>query len=535
MTQPGSTPRTFLSILSRIAVLLLLACALSACQSQADTPAPTPSTPPPTATPTPTPTPVPRVPYVFDLANFDTVITRAGEQYAIEDCVFLEDGKVLITTDYGTDTGIVSYLDNLELYNTNIDPSIEYKEDESFKSSGYYNYFEYIRVEENRRLVREEKELINAYDVKIGNIDCIILRYKDETGNLVEKLVKKESIVLKNKVIDAAEIEENYKEALTIEEAYDAYRSYYPEDKIIETYTEVKAYVDQETERTYFIGTNKDGEQIELNMPISKVALKSSSKIEIPETAVDMGINVEGVYTEIYFQSWSSPTLGQEIEKAFIDKDLIYITYRESDQMTITHVDATQITDLEKNQLRTCFEIEELDSAIEMHYNLPQDKFAKINEVSDVLKIGDNYFYFVTMSGGINWLVSTRQFNFATVTKTHLGLENGKYPEELIDLPYEVEVTNYIQGVDSEVEYTVNNKYDGLVKVEIDRYRYFEDINDNLYIEVRKGSITGKSDLSKIYPAEQFVFDGISLTKFKEEGVPIFDLSNNIDEVSEAA
>ena len=65
-----------------------------------------------------------RADYIFDLKNFDTVITRSGEQYSIEDCVFLEDGKVLITTDYGTDTGIVSYLDNLELYNTNLDSSI---------------------------------------------------------------------------------------------------------------------------------------------------------------------------------------------------------------------------------------------------------------------------------------------------------------------------------------------------------------------------------------------------------------------------
>jgi len=117
-----------------------------------------------------------RADYVFDLKNFDTVITRTGEQYSIEDCVFLEDGKVLITTDYGTDTGIVSYLDNLELYNTNLDSSIEYKDDESFKSSGYYNYFEYLKVEDNRRLIREEQALINAYDVKMGNIDFVILR-----------------------------------------------------------------------------------------------------------------------------------------------------------------------------------------------------------------------------------------------------------------------------------------------------------------------------------------------------------------------
>ncbi|NLD79041.1 MAG: hypothetical protein GX641_01755, partial [Mollicutes bacterium] len=111
-------------------------------------------------------------------------------------------------------------------------------------------------------------------------------------------------------------------------------------------------------------------------------------------------------------------------------------------------------------------------------------------------------------------------------------LDNGVYPKIFIDLPLEVDVTNYILGVDSEVEYTVNNKYDGLVKVEIDRYRYFEDYNHNLYIEVRKGSITDKSNISYIYPAEQFVFKGISLTKFKTEGVPIFDLSQDIDEVS---
>ncbi|NLC88269.1 MAG: hypothetical protein GX682_05850, partial [Clostridiaceae bacterium] len=256
-----------------------------------------------------------RADYVFDLKNFDTVITRTGEQYSIEDCVFLEDGKVLITTDYGTDTGIVSYLDNLELYNTNLDLSIEYKDDESFKSAGYYNYFEYIRVEDNRRFVREEQALINAYDIKIGNTDCIILRYQDENGNLVEKLVKKDSIVLKNKVLDPTIIESNYGEALSIDEAYDAYKSYYVEDKNLETYTEVKAYLDQETERAYFIGTNKDGEQIEMNIPISKIALKSNTKIEIPETAVDMGINVPGVYTQIYFQNYSSPTYGKEIEK----------------------------------------------------------------------------------------------------------------------------------------------------------------------------------------------------------------------------
>ena len=472
--------------------------------------------------------------YVFDLKNFDTVITRTGEQYSIEDCVFLEDGKVLITTDYGTDTGIVSYLDNLELYNTNLDLSIEYKDDESFKSSGYYNYFEYLRVEDNRRLVREEQELINAYDVKIGNIDCVILRYQDENGNLVEKLVKKDSIVLKNKNIDASVIETNYKDALSIDEAYDAYKSYYPEDKNIETYTNVKAYLDQETERTYFIGTNKDGEQIELNMPISKIALKSNTKIEIPETAVDMGINVEGVYTQIYFQNYSSPTYGKEIEKAYIDKDLIYITYRDIDQMTITHVDATQIVDPMNNQLRTCFELEELDGERNLMYNVPNDDRVGTNGYYKKLKIGDNYFYFTKSKGTEGILFSTKQVNF-NITHGQHDLDNGVYPKTILEIPQEVDVKNYILGVDSDIEYTVNNKYDGLVKVEIDRYRYFEDYNHNLYIEVRKGSITDKSNISHVYPAEQFVFDGISLTKIKEEGTPIFDMRQGIDTVSEVA
>ena len=414
--------------------------------------------------------------YVFDLKNFDTVITRTGEQYSIEDCVFLEDGKILITTDYGTDTGIVAYLDNLELYNTNLDSSIEYKDDESFKSSGYYNYFEYLRVEDNRRLVREEQELINAYDVKIGNIDCVILRYQDINGNLVEKLVKKDSIVLKNKVLDSTIIESNYGEALSIDEAYDAYKSYYVEDKNLETYTEVKAYLDQETKRAYLIGTNKDGEQIEMNIPISKVALKSNTKIEIPETAVDMGINVPGVYTQIYFQKYSSPTYGNEIGKAYIDKDLIYITYKDIDQMTITHVDGTQIVDPMNNQLRTCFELEELEKAKTMYYNLPQREYlGTADNGYKMLKISENYFYFMTIGGGVSCLVSTRQFNFNTSIKS--DLDNGVYPETFVDLPHEVEVTNYIQGVDSEEE-----KAYPKFKPEVYQFRYFEDYKHNPYI-----------------------------------------------------
>jgi len=478
-----------------------------------------------------------RADYIFDLKNFDTVITRTGEQYSIEDCVFLEDGKVLITTDYGTDTGIVSYLDNLELYNTDVDASIEYKDDESFKSSGYYNYFEYLKVEDNRRLVREEQELINAYDVKMGNIDCVILRYQDENGNLVEKLVKKDSIVLKNKVLDSTIIETNYGEALSIDEAYDAYKSYYPEDKNLETYTEVKAYLDQETERTYFVGTNKDGEQIEFNMPIEKVALKTTSKIEIPETAVDMGINVEGVYTQIYFQNYSSPTYGKEIEKAYIDKDLIYITYKDIDQMTITHVDATQITDPIEDQLRTCFELEELELKQGMYYNLPQDDILGTKGAGNkILKIGDNYFYFMTLGGNVKWLASTRQFNLTTEIK--VGLDNGKYPAEFIEMPQEVEVMKYIQGVDRELE----EKYQktmGTFQNQLSKYRYFEDGNGNQYIEYRykiwnpdTNEFIFETEPSFVYPADQFVFDGISLTKFKTEGVPIFDLSNDIDEIS---
>jgi hypothetical protein len=514
--------------------LLLFTLALSACQNPADTTTSTPSTLAPTATPTPNPTPDPRVPYVFDLKSFDTVTTRTGEQYSIEDCVFLEDGKVLITTDYVTDTGIVAYLDNLELYNTNLDSSIEYKDDESFKSAGYYNYFEYLRVEDNRKLIREEQALINAYDVNIGNIDCVILRYQDVNGNLIEKLVKKDSIVLKNKNLDTNTIQSNYAEALSIDEAYDAYKSYYLEDKNLETYTEVKAYLDQETERAYLIGTNKDGEQIELNIPISKIALKSNSKIDIPETAVDMGINVEGVYTQIYFQNYSSPTYGKEIEKAYIDKDLIYITYKDSDQMTITHVDATQIVDPIENQLRTCFALEELDGERTLTYNVPQDdRVGTGYEYFKMLKIGDNYFYFTKSIGTEGSLISTRQVNFNIGPGQH-DLDNGVYSKIVLEIPQEVDVKNYILGVDSEKEKAYTN-----IKLEIDRYRYFEDFNHNLYIELYYINIalnskftTTKSTTAFIYPAEQFVFDGINLTKFKTEGVPIFDLSQDIDEVS---
>ena len=541
MTRTEKNRYPILLLLSRFAATLLLGIglvfALSACQDPADTTTSAPSTAAPTATPTPTPTPDPRVPYVFDLKNFDTIVTRTGEQYSIEDCVFLEDGKVLITTDYGTDTGIVSYLDNLELYNTDVDASIEYKDDESFKSSGYYNYFEYLKVEDNRRLVREEQELINAYDVKMGNIDCVILRYQDINGNLVEKLVKKDSIVLKNKVLDSTIIENNYGEALSIDEAYDAYKSYYVEDKNLETYTEVKAYLDQETERAYLIGTNKDGEQIEFNMPISKIALKSNTKIKIPETAVDMGINVPGVYTQIYFQNYSSPTYGKEIEKAYIDKDLIYITYRDIDQMTITHVDATQIVDPMNNQLRTCFELEELDGQRTLNYNVPQDdSFGTGGEYFKILKIGDNYFYFTKANGTEGALLSIGQLNFTIRIGQH-DLDNGVYPKTILEIPQEVDVTNYILGIDSEQEKEYTNK-----KIEVTRYRYFEDYNHNLYVEYFTTSIatdssftTTKGTVAHIYPAEQIVFDGISLTKFKEEGTPIFDMRQGIDTVSEVA
>ncbi len=538
MTQPGSTRHPILLLLSRFAATLLLGIglvfALSACQNQTDTPVATPSTIAPTATPTPTPTPEPRVPYVFDLKNFDTVVTRAGESYSIEDCTFLEDGKILITTDYENDIGVVAYIDNLEFYNTDPDPAVLYEKDGQVGQANYYRYFEFLQVEGNyNRLVREEQALIDAFDVAIGNTSCLVLRYEDETGTLVEKLVKKDNIVLKNKNPDASIIETQYKDALSLDLAYEAFAHYFPEDKKLQTYTDVRAYIDQEAERAYIFATDPDGQTVEMNLPISKVAFQTETAISIPETAVDMGINVPGVYTEIYFQGFSSPTYSKEIDKAYIDKDLIYTTYKDSEQMTITHVDATQITDPIEDQLRTCFEVKELKNSRAMYYNLPQDEFAKNNGASEVLKIGDNYFYFMTLGGDVKWLVSTRQFNFTTGIQ--YDLDNGVYPKIFIDLPLEVDVKNYILGIDSEVEYTVNNKYDGLVKVEIDRYRYFEDYNHNLYIEVRKGSITDKSNISYIYPAEQFVFDGISLTKFKEEGTKIFDLSQDIDEVSNAA
>ena len=91
MTQRRQPRRPLFSILSRIAVILLLTLALSACQdrnNESSTSAP--STAAPTATPPPTP--VPRVPYVFALKDFHTVVTRAGESYSIEACSFLEDG-----------------------------------------------------------------------------------------------------------------------------------------------------------------------------------------------------------------------------------------------------------------------------------------------------------------------------------------------------------------------------------------------------------------------------------------------------------
>ncbi|NLD79421.1 MAG: hypothetical protein GX641_03755, partial [Mollicutes bacterium] len=252
---------------------------------------------------------------------------------------------------------------------------------------------------------------------------------------------------------------------------------------------------------------------------------------------VDMGINVEGVYTQIYFQNYSSPTYGKEIEKAYIDKDLIYITYKDIDQMTITHVDATQITDPIEDQLRTCFELEELELKQGMYYNLPQDDILGTKGAGNkILKIGDNYFYFMTLGGNVKWLASTRQFNFTTEIK--VGLDNGKYPAEFIEMPQEVEVMKYIQGVDRELE----EKYQktmGTFQNQLSKYRYFEDGNGNQYIEYRykiwnpdTNEFIFETEPSFVYPADQFVFDGISLTKFKTEGVPIFDLSNDIDEIS---
>lgn len=536
MTQHRQTRRPLFSILSRIAVILLLTLALSACQdrnNESSTSAPSTATP--TATPTPTPTPDPRVPYVFDLKNFDIVTTRTGETYSIEDCMFLEDGKILITTDYENDIGIVAYIDNLEFRNTDPDPSVLFEKDEQVGQANYYRYFEYLRVEDNRRLIREEQELLDAFDVNIGNTPCLVLRYEDETGTLIEKLVKKDSIVLKNKTPDASIIETQYKEALSFDLAYDAFAHYFPEDKKLQTYTDVRAFIDQEAERVYLYATDPDGQTVEMNLPISKIAFQTGTPIPIPETAIDMGINVPGVYTQIYFQSYGSPTYGKEIEKAYIDKDLIYITYKDIDQMTITHVDGTQIVDPMNNQLRTCFELEELELTRGMYYNLPQrEHLGTADNGYKMLKISENYFYFMNLGGGVSCLVSTRQFNFTTSIKH--DLDNGEYPEELIDLPQEVEVTNYIQGVDSEKEKEVKS-----FRSEVGKYRYFEDYNHNPYIECRSfvynlddGSLYAEAAASTIYPAEQFVFDGISLTKFKEEGVPIFDMRQGIDTVSEA-
>jgi len=545
MTRPEKNRYPILLLLSRFAATLLLGIglvfALSACQNQTDTPVATPSTIAPTATPTPTPTPEPRVPYVFDLKNFDTVVTRAGESYSIEDCTFLEDGKILITTDYENDIGVVAYIDNLEFYNTDPDPAVLYEKDGQVGQANYYRYFEFLQVEGNyNRLVREEQALIDAFDVAIGNTSCLVLRYEDETGTLVEKLVKKDNIVLKNKNPDASIIETQYKDALSLDLAYEAFAHYFPEDKKLQTYTDVRAYIDQEAERAYIFATDPDGQTVEMNLPISKVAFQTETAISIPETAVDMGINVPGVYTEIYFQGFSSPTYGKEIEKAYIDKDLIYITYKDIDQMTITHVDATQIVDPMNNQLRTCFELKELESCRGMYYNLPQrEHLGTADNGYKMLKIGENYFYFMNLGGGASCLVSTRQFNFITSIKS--DLDNGVYSDTLLDLPQEVDVTNYILGVDSEIEKEMQKPI-GICTYQVSKCRYFEDGNGNLYLEYKTvtvkqetNEVVGYNDLSKIYPAEQFVFDGISLTKFKTEGVPIFDMRQGIDTVSEVA
>lgn len=545
MTRPEKNRYPILLLLSRFAATLLLGIglvfALSACQNQTDTPVDTPSTIAPTATPTPTPTPEPRVPYVFDLKNFDTVVTRAGESYSIEDCTFLEDGKILITTDYENDIGVVAYIDNLEFYNTDPDPAVLYEKDGQVGQANYYRYFEFLQVEGNyNQLVREEQALIDAFDVAIGNTSCLVLRYEDETGTLVEKLVKKDNIVLKNKNPDASIIETQYKDALSLDLAYEAFAHYFPEDKKLQTYTDVRAYIDQEAERAYIFATDPDGQTVEMNLPISKVAFQTETAISIPETAVDMGINVPGVYTEIYFQGFSSPTYSKEIDKAYIDKDLIYITYRDIEQMTITHVDATQITDPIEDQLRTCFELETLEKARGMYYNLPNDDILGTNDDGNkILKIGDNYFYFMTLGGNVKWLASTRQFNFTLSIQT--DLDNGKYPAEFIEMPQEVEVMKYIQGVDRGIEEEYQKKM-GTFQMQVTKYRYFEDGNGNLYIEYKlvtikpaTNEVVDSTDISKIYPAEQFVFDGVSLTKFKEEGTKIFDMRQGINTVSEAA
>lgn len=208
--------------------------------------------------------------------------------------------------------------------------------------------------------------------------------------------------------------------------------------------------------------------------------------------------------------------------------------------MTITHVDATQITDPIEDQLRTCFELKELESKRGMYYNLPNDDILGTKGAGNkIFKIGDNYFYFMTLGGNVKWLVSTRQFNFTT--EIQYDLDNGKYPAEFIEMPQEVEVMKYIQGVDRELEEKYQKKM-GARQNQLSKYRYFEDGNGNLYVECRlnlwnpdTNEFIYEIDTSYIYPAEQFVFKGISLTKFKEEGTPIFDMRQGIDTVSEVA
>jgi hypothetical protein len=201
--------------------------------------------------------------------------------------------------------------------------------------------------------------------------------------------------------------------------------------------------------------------------------------------------------------------------------------------MTITHVDGTQIVDPMNNQLRTCFELEELDGSRNLMYNVPNDDRVGTNGYYKKLKIGDNYFYFTKSKGTEGILFSTKQVNFNT-SKGH-DLDNGVYPKIFIDLPLEVDVKNYILGVDSDIEKKYNT-----IKVEITSCRYFEDYKHNPYIEMVKSSIKNdgtykKNAVAFVYPAEQFVFKGISLTKFKEEGTPIFDMRQGIDTVSEVA
>ena len=544
MTQRRQTRRPLFSILSRIAVILLLTLALSACQdrnNESSTSAP--STAAPTATPTPTP--VPRVPYVFDLKDFDTVVTRAGESYSIEDCSFLEDGKILITTDYENDIGIVAYIDNLELYNTDPDPTVLFFKDEQVGQANYYRYFEYMRVEDNRRLFREEQELLDAFDVNIGNTPCLVLRYEDETGTLIEKLVKKDSIVLKNKTPDASIIETQYKEALSFDLAYDAFAHYFPEDKKLQTYTDVRAFIDQEAERIYLYATDPDGQTVEMNLPISKIAFQTESPVSIPETAVDMGINVEGVFTHIYFQGYGSPTYGKEIASAFIDGDLIYATYRDSDQMTITHTDATQIVDPIENQLRSCFDLVDwYDDGRLMYYNLPFASFVRKGEDNDILIINGRTFYFTDPVEATGWLVSTRQF-FFTVYHSH-DLDTDDSPAAYIECDKEVEFKRIHFGIElTDPSSAVESKDVTCAHISVDmevyKYRFFEDINHNPYFEsmmltapLDTSMATKKYEHLNVFPAEQIYISGVQLTVFKESGVPIFDMRQGIDTVSEA-